>query len=400
MLVLDESLSAALLSIAASEQLAAHTADPQALYLDPHTSRFLAKGSAPELRQQVLWDLLLHYPASLSPFDKISMDGLEKLGLVQGQIDSDAHNAAYRTLTASPEAVRGLQQLIHADIVSAHPGSADIAVERFLRLQASRGHAVERRMDSALLHMYPTYEEYVSGVSGMFSGCTFSLPGEGHNEVSGSLFGEQLAAGICREDFEAFKDYAPHCAFVNDFLASAHRWLALTYFSRSTGAVMSAKIPRSLATAAAIQPPGGLAKQLQLSADQGSTHAAVRIWMDEVQFAPKLRSIEDVVRLRDDKRINAFRTAMLEWTQALATGIPAEEKRLRKLVGVANKEVAKLEGIEKMSAFFTFASIPLDILLGLNPVTSLPITGLIGAGIYVATKFHRKPLDWVMFGSS
>lgn len=403
MLVLDQALSASLLAVAASEKLVTHAIDQNALYLDPTTSNFLAKGTGEKLRQQALWDLLLHYPAMLSPFDNLNVSGLQQLGLVRDQLNGDSQSSAYSQLNDSPEVVRGVQEFILADLGGAHPAIvAEGAVETFMRLHASDGYRVANRLDSAMFDMFDSFEEYVAGTKAMFGDTVFQTPGRGGRQVSGSELGAQFAAAANRDDFLAFKCYQPFSEFMHDFSSSAQRWLALINLSRFEGAVLSANIPKALLSSGFVPRRGGFQEQLRSGSNQGSTHAAVRIWLEEVKCMPRLRTIEDVLRLREDKRIDAFRDAMLEWTQSLASGSQAEEARLRKLVGTANNELGKLAGIERMTRYWTFASVPLDLLLALYPPTSLPIpvTSLIGLGVMAATESRVKPLDWIMFGSA
>lgn len=403
MLVLDEALSASLLAVAASEKLVTHAIDSNALYLDPTTSGFLSKGAGEQPRRQVLWDLLLHYPAVLSPFDNLDVSGLQKLGLVEGQLDSNSKDYAYSQMNNSPEAIRGVQEFVLAELCETDPAFvAKGSVDKFMQLHSSYGHQVVGRLDSAMFDMFDSFEEYVAGTKTMFDGEILQVPGRGGGPVPGSELGARIAAAANREDFEAFKAYQPFKQFMHNFAMSAQRWLALTHCSRIQGAVLSAKIPNSLLNPDLVSQPGGFREQIRIGAGQGSTHAAVQIWLDEVQCVPRLRTIEDVLRLREDKRIDSFREAMLEWTHALCSGSPAEEARLRRLVGTANSELRKLPGIERMKRYWSFATVSLDFLLAVYPPTSLPIpvTSLIGLGLMAATKEKVRPLNWVMFGSA
>ncbi|MFT3720899.1 hypothetical protein [Pseudorhodoferax sp.] len=123
MLIYDEQLSAAFLNIAASENMVTHAIDRSALYKDPTTSRFLAKGTDEKLRRQALFDLLLHYPAVLSPFDNLDCSGLSEHGLIQGQLGLSDQIDAGRQLDSNPEIVRGVQEFVVADISPSHPGA-------------------------------------------------------------------------------------------------------------------------------------------------------------------------------------------------------------------------------------------------------------------------------------
>ncbi|MFT3720901.1 hypothetical protein [Pseudorhodoferax sp.] len=248
--------------------------------------------------------------------------------------------------------------------------------------------------------LYETYDEYVSGVKTMFGDGPFRIPGREALHISGTQLGQSIAADTSREDFEAYKEYERNRQFMSDFKTSAQRWVALVNLSREMDAVLSANLPVQLLTPKSLLNAELFRAQLRLRANQGSSHVAVGIWMDEVLCAPRLRSVTDVLRLREDKRITSFRSAMAEWTSCLAGGSPAEEARLRKLVGTANKEVAKLKNVERMAAFFTFACVPLDLLLGLYPFTSLPVTSLVGATVLAATNHRKSQVDWVMFGSA
>ena len=364
MLVFDDSLSAALMNVAASENLVTHSLDRSQLYNDPTTAKFLAKGTDAKLRRQALFDLLLHCPAILSPFDNLDDSELRRHGLVEGQLQLSDQTDAYRQLETEPNQIRAIQELIVADIAADDSGlNSDQFVVKYLSLRSSKGYSLHGKLSSAMYGLFDTYDDYIAGVKTIFGDSTYALPGRDAFSISGSQLEASITADASREDFEAFKEYEKHRSFMADFQASAQKWIALTNVSRRLEAVLSAKLPDKL-----LAPRKGLTlellqKQLQLRADQGSSHVAVRIWMDEVLSAPRLTSIEDVLRLREDKRIGAFRTAMAEWTECLAHGSPAEEARLRKLIGTANKEVAKLKRIEPVTNFFTFASVPLDVLL-------------------------------------
>ncbi|ARP80352.1 hypothetical protein CAL12_05560 [Bordetella genomosp. 8] len=399
MLVLDQALSASLLGVAVDEQWAWHAGDRSALYRDPTTAGFLAKGTDEKLRQQALWDLLLHYPAVISPCDNLDISGLQDLGLVDRQLDHESQLAADSQLRRAPEVVRSIEALVLADLADRHPAIlAGTPVETFLRLARSEGHDVAQRMDSAMFDMFDTYEEYVAGMSEMFGDDILELPGGKGRPISGSEFAASLTAGANRDEFLAFKAYQPFRGFMHDFAGSAHRWLALTHASRSLGAVMSADIPKSLLYTDGLSRQGNFLRQVELAAEQGSTHVAVQIWVEGVTHAPRLRSIGDVLELRKDRRIDAFRSAMTRWTEALSCGSPADEAALRKEVRAANEGLRWLPGIERVERFWSFASIAVDVFCS-GFFNNVPVTGIIGLGI--GEMKRRLPMrnGWVMFGS-
>lgn len=396
MLVLDQALSASLLAVAVDEQMVKHSGDSRSLYLDPATSSLLAKGTRKRLRQQALWDLLLHYPAVLSPFDNLDVRELQKTGLISGQVGLDCQVSASAELRRSPAMVRGIRGLVLADLGDAHRGViTDDPVGTFLKLHESEGHRLSNRLESAMFDMFETFEEYVAGTKAMFGGAVLQVPGRDGRRVSGEDFAAELAGATSRDGFLAFKAYQPFRKFMHEFGSSAQRWLALIMLSRQLGAVMSANLPRVLLRGDRPSRPGGFQNDFRIGADQGSSHVAVRIWLEEVLCAPKLTTIEDVLRLRDDKRIGSFRTAMLEWTQELACGSPAEEARLRKSIRTANKELMTLPDVEKVSKYWTFASIPLDILLSGGPPI---VNSIVGFAVQEAAANKIRKLDWVMFG--
>jgi len=129
-----------------------------------------------------------------------------------------------------------------------------------------------------------------------------------------------------------------------------------------------------------------------------ATLRAYKLYLNEVTLVPRLRTIQDVLRLRDDPRVEAFRTAIFSWADALSEGDIGEETRIRREIRKASKNLAKLGAYRKVAGWVSVVSIPISIASALTGVPAGLALTPIGPAIAMGTYIKEKKLQWLLFG--
>jgi len=125
---------------------------------------------------------------------------------------------------------------------------------------------------------------------------------------------------------------------------------------------------------------------------------AVQVFLSEVEVLPRVSSIADVLRLRNDRRLQAFREVILEWADALARDVGAEA-RVRSEIRKANEDLKSLGRWEKVGGWLTWASVPLAVVGALAGTPLGLITAPIGTGIRTYGVMQKRKYAWLLFGS-
>jgi hypothetical protein len=115
---------------------------------------------------------------------------------------------------------------------------------------------------------------------------------------------------------------------------------------------------------------------------------------------PKIQTIEQVLRLREDKRINKFREKILEWATLLSIGDVDSEKKIRTELKEANKELSKIETAQKLSTISTILSVPAffaDLFITGGAIGGSLMASSIGVLYYQHSK--KKKYEWLLFGT-
>ena len=118
-----------------------------------------------------------------------------------------------------------------------------------------------------------------------------------------------------------------------------------------------------------------------------------QIVLDEIEYFPKVNSMEDVFRLREDKRIADFRENLQNWTYALQVNDFQLEKKLRTQVRKSNKALKIVSDIKRIGAIITYVSLPLSVV----PFLGLPL-GVIGTGFQLYSDIVEWQNRWLMVG--
>ncbi len=132
----------------------------------------------------------------------------------------------------------------------------------------------------------------------------------------------------------------------------------------------------------------------QSIADSSDNYYKVfQVVLDEIEYFPKVNSIEDALRLREDKRIVDFRQNLQNWTYALQVNDFQLEKKLRTEVRKSNKALKIVSDLKRIGAIITYVSLPLSIV----PFIGLPI-GVISVGAQLYGDIVEWQNRWLMVG--
>lgn len=386
MLILDETYTGALFRQGAMDGFVKHSVKGGNLYKDPATARILNRGLSPSVRQDVLWDLLLFYPAICRPVDNVDFRLLLNEGLLVEELSLEKQSEYSRSFDESPGSAFLFERFIVGDVkkeMNVTVTQSDI--ENFVALSIKK--------DLGKLYSegnnywgYASYEDLESFYRTGLSGAELSLPGASDSTLSGSAFADMLLAELTRQKFEYFKENEVMLKKVKAIRDSASKWFLITGLANEYGAVLKVKTPSI----------GPSKRQFQPWETTSATNSVIKIWLDEIEVLPKLTTIEDVLRLRENKSIANFKESIMEWADALSHAGLREEEKLRAYIKKANKELKKIEIVQRVSGWSTVISLPIDIAITMS---GLPIiTSPIGLGLYTYEKWKAHKYDWIMFG--
>ncbi|AIM32238.1 hypothetical protein DF16_orf03823 [Bacillus thuringiensis serovar kurstaki str. YBT-1520] len=106
---------------------------------------------------------------------------------------------------------------------------------------------------------------------------------------------------------------------------------------------------------------------------------------DEIQYIPRIESIDDLLRLREKKEIKRFREVLIEWKNLMNNGDIKLAEKIRSDILKANKEISKLDKWEKVDNWFYYLAVPTMFI----PIISNVVT--VGGPIHVIIlKVNKK----------
>lgn len=130
-----------------------------------------------------------------------------------------------------------------------------------------------------------------------------------------------------------------------------------------------------------------------------SFHLFKLVIRDVYGFFPKVGTIEDVLRLREDKRIARFRRKISEFSQGLRKGDTKNLEEMKAAVVQANRALKKLEPFRRIAKWTTYLSLPLSVA---EAIFYLPILGpslaTIGVASQIKAEYSKLKHDWILFG--
>lgn len=145
--------------------------------------------------------------------------------------------------------------------------------------------------------------------------------------------------------------------------------------------------------------PKGFTSKSQVSSHPNDLFRCYYIFLEEVDAFPIVTSIEDVLRLREDKRIKIWRESLYAWAAELEAGKTESEKRMRKEIRLAMRDLKRVGKVRNISGLVTVVSLPIGI--------AETMTGYLGPGMAMtAISFMSEVWSrtigwkhkWLLFG--
>lgn len=127
---------------------------------------------------------------------------------------------------------------------------------------------------------------------------------------------------------------------------------------------------------------------------------SVRLFLNEIEYFPILRNLDDVLRLKEHKDFVTFRTMLTRWIEAFTKGDSVEEQKIRKEIRSANHALRRSAQCESIGRFFVYIGIPLvalDAMIG--PFLGTPLT-LAGFGVQSYSDWLKSKNSWLLIGRS
>jgi hypothetical protein len=136
-----------------------------------------------------------------------------------------------------------------------------------------------------------------------------------------------------------------------------------------------------------------------LTAFDSNASVALGIYLNESLSIPKIATLEDVLKLRNDQRIKFFRNKIFQWCEKLRAGNLGSEEEIRREIREANAAIEDIGKYKKVAMWMTFLSVPVgivELLTGL-PISLLTFTPL-GVVIEIANLVKERQYRWLLFG--
>jgi hypothetical protein len=125
---------------------------------------------------------------------------------------------------------------------------------------------------------------------------------------------------------------------------------------------------------------------------------AVRIFLDEIKYWPKLNDFSDILRLREHKHFVEFRDILRQWVKAVTEGDKKAEAQLRHEIQRANIALSTSMKCVNAGRFFTYLGLPtliLDVLFAPVLGTLFTVTGF---ALQAFSDWQKRQHKWLIVG--
>lgn len=141
-----------------------------------------------------------------------------------------------------------------------------------------------------------------------------------------------------------------------------------------TGELLELAGERDAALAVSWRLPASLPVTQAASTITDNTLYCLSVFLEEVDWFPKVTSIEALSRLRQDRRVVNFREAMQHWAEEVrVSGKTAATGALRQAIRAAMKDLRKVRSGQRLAGLLTLISVPIAVLE--------TVFGIVGPGI-------------------
>ncbi|HEU5375824.1 MAG TPA: hypothetical protein VFV38_10325 [Ktedonobacteraceae bacterium] len=306
-----------------------------------------SKARNPRVSQIALEMLLLYGKAYIStPFDNLDLEPLMKLGLVE----EAPHN--WNSLAVDEEHAKSIKALLLADL---HRHKVQITSLQFDELI---GESNDLRLGTivALAEQLQPRLEQLFGITSIENSTADKRTA---SDLFG--FGEQLQKAKAKTPQEIELASQLHSTY--------HHMRNLMEASSQ----LQAPILTSITNVHKVE------TNWTGQSFHKNARIAVGIYLHENLLIPKIDTIEDVLRLREDPHIHHFRRKIFSWAEKLQNGELGTEEAIRREIHEANEAIRGLGKWRTISAWTTYVSVGLDVFslfLGNLPITLMTTTPL------------------------
>ena len=143
---------------------------------------------------------------------------------------------------------------------------------------------------------------------------------------------------------------------------------------------------------------GNLSNVNCLKSQDGDLLVSVKMVLNEFKYFPVLRSITDVLKLKEDPSFIEFRGFINKWVCAVTNGDKETEKLLRLEIEKSNKSISKAHQCQKTGRFITYMGIPItsiDLIFGIPVGIALTSGGVTVQGYSDKLMSSEK---WLLIG--
>ena len=111
-----------------------------------------------------------------------------------------------------------------------------------------------------------------------------------------------------------------------------------------------------------------------------------------------MTSLEAVLELRENKRIRNFRETLHFWANEMKKSDPSYEKKIRRDIRKANKELKRIGSYRKIGRWVTYLSLPVTVASLLSGIPAGLILTPIGFSTYIASDLLERKYKWMLMG--
>jgi len=119
---------------------------------------------------------------------------------------------------------------------------------------------------------------------------------------------------------------------------------------------------------------------------------AYQIYLSEAEQVPAVKRMQDVLRLREDRKLTDFRNRVYEWSMALRSGDINAEQRIRKEIASANQALKSLGTCRKAGRILTYLGLPIGVATTLFGMP--PQAGLCMSAVGLAIELGARQIEW------
>lgn len=126
--------------------------------------------------------------------------------------------------------------------------------------------------------------------------------------------------------------------------------------------------------------------------------ASVDVFLDEIEFLPKIRCFSEIAELRQKSAFVDFRHVMAQWVEAFQTGDTKKEKRIRHKIKLSNRALKRAANYNRIGKFCTAIgpiSFCADFIVN-APLSLVPT--FLGIGALQLAEDEKIRNKWILIG--